>query len=308
MFNHLTYFYLLRSFKLFEYNLNAKDIINVDFKTELFEEIFSKLDPDTYKEVPAIRLYYYISMLHIRREDTSNYFKVKQIVSEIENSLNKYVLATAYVNLENYCKARIRGGDKNFIPELFEILKTELAKGLHKTHGFISAKFYRCVVDTALKLEEFEWVSKFIEDNKKELSALDMDNTYNYVLAQYEFARKNFSRSLEYISLVKYDEIYQKAEVRCLSAQLYYELEMDEVLLSHLDSFAHFLKNDRHLPEDRKLFFTHFITYMRYILNLRFKPEKYDADLISGKIIKERSLINKEWLLEKLGVFTEVSV
>ncbi len=300
MFNHLTYFYLLRSFKLFEYSLNAKDIYNINFKTALFEEIFKNLDPNDYKEVPAIELYYYMSMLHINKEDTSIYFKLRELLVETENTLNKYVLATTYVNLENYCKIKIREGDNKFVEELFDILKMELDKKLYCAHGYMSAKFYRCVVDTALKLKEFEWTFKFIYDHKNNLSPADAENTYNYSLALYEFTSANLNKSLEHLSKVKYDEVYQKAEVRCLTSLLYYELGMIEQLYSQIDSFRHFLKNDDHIPRERKILFSNFVNYIKILADIRFDEKKQEPAYIQKQINETKNIFNREWFVEKI--------
>jgi hypothetical protein len=301
MFNHLTYFYLLRAFKHFDYYSNAKEIYNLSFKTEIFEDIIKSLKQESYEEVPVIELYYNISMLHLRKEDTSYFYKVKKQIEEIEDKINKYETANTYVNLENYCKKRARSGDKIFLNELFDILKIEIEKGLYSVHGYMSAKFYRCVVDTALKLKEFKWTRVFMETYKDKLPPKDIENTYNFSLALFEFSSNNFNKSLEYLSTVKYDEVYQKTEVRCLMAQLYLELGLEESLFSHIDSFRHFLLNDRHLPHDRKLFFLNFIKFIKRISNIKDCLGKQNKESLKKVIQEEKIVYNKDWLLKKIS-------
>ncbi len=301
MFNHLTYFYLLRAIKHYDYYINAKDIYNINFKTEIFEDIIKNLKPEAYEEIPVISLYYNVLMLHLREEDASYFFKVKKQIEDIEKYINKYETADTYINLENYCKKKIRKGNKAFLNELFDILKIEIEKELFSIHGFMSAKFYRCSVDTALRLKEFEWTQEFMKKYRSKLPSAAAENTYNYSLALYEFASGNFTGSLEVLSKVKYDAVYQKTELRCLTAQLYYELQMEESLYAHLDSFRHCLSNDRLLAEDRKIYFINFIKLLKSLANSREKIEKSDTEYLKKAISEEEMLYNKEWLLEKLS-------
>lgn len=301
MFNHLTYFYLLRAFKHFDYYSNAKEIYKINFDTEIFEDILKNLKPESYEDVPVISLYYNISMLHLRKDDTSYFYKVKNQIADIESKINKYETANTYINLENYCKKRIRSGDCSFLAELFKVLKIEIEKELYSIHGYMSAKFFRCVVDTAIKLEEYDWTFEFINNYKNKLQPKDIENTYNYSQALYEFALGNFAKSLEYLSTVKYDEVYQKTELRCLMAQLYYELGLDESLFSHIDSFRHFLLNDRLLPEERKIFFVKFIKYLKGAAKVKDCAGRIEIEQLRKSIREETAVFDKEWLLEKLN-------
>jgi hypothetical protein len=301
MFNHLTYYYLLRAFKHFDYYNNAKEIYNISFKTEIFEDILKNLKPESYEDIPVISLYYNISMLHLKKDDTTYFYKVKKQIAEIEKKINKYEIANTYINLENYCKKRIRSGDDSFLNELFDILKIEIDKELYSVHGYMSAKFYRCAVDTALKLKEYEWTLEFTKNYKNKLPPKDIENTYNYSLAHYEFVLGNFNKSLELLSTVKYDEVYQKTDLRCLMAQIYYEMGLEDNLFSHIDSFRHFLMNDRLLPQDRKISLENFIKFLKSIASHKDCFGKFEIDKLRKSIRDEVLVSNKEWLLKKLS-------
>lgn len=305
MFNHLTYFYLLHAMKHYLYYLNTKDIYKINFKTKLFEDIINRVKLDSYDEIPVLSLYYNVLMLHIKDDDTSYFFKVKDQVLKLEKTINSYELTDTYINLENYCKKKIRKGNDSFLYELFEILNLEIEKELYLIQGGMSAKFYRCAVDTALRLKKYEWAAGFMDNYKCRLPKDTMEITYNYCLALLEFALGRFGESLELLSKVKYDEIYQKTELRCLTAQLHYELEMTETLIAHIDSFRHFLCNDKFLPDERKKYFFNFIKYLKNLVCLREKNDKSGLDYLKKQINDDKAVYNKDWLLSKAGELTE---
>ena len=301
MFNDLTYFYLFYAIKHYIYFLTTRSMYSIDIKTELLEDIVKSLKPQYLQEVPAISLYYDILMLLVKEDETSYFYKVKKKVVEFEDRLNRYEITGAYINLENYCKRMIRKGKTDFVRELFEIYKVYLEKKVYSLQNEMSAKFYRGVVDTALKLKEFEWTKEFIEKYKRELTSDSRENTYYYSLALYEFALKNFEKSLELLSKVKYTEIYHKTELRCLITALYYELNAEDSLLSHIDSFRHFLTNDKLIPAERKQYYSSFIKYTKNLNALREKDKKAEVHYLYKRVQEDPAVYNKEWLLEKLA-------
>jgi hypothetical protein len=301
MFNDLTYFYLFYAIKHYIYFLTTRSMYSIEFKTGLLEDIIKNLKPQYFQEVPAISLYYDILMLLIKEDETAYFYKVKKKVIEYEDRLNRYEITGAYINLENYCKRMIRKGNNDFVRELFEIYKVYLEKKVYSLKNEMSAKLYRGVVDTALKLKEFKWAKEFIEKYKCELTLDSRENIYYYSLALYEFALKNFEKSLELLSKVKYTEIYHKTELRCLVTELYYELDMEDSLLSHIDSFRHFLTNDKLIPAERKQYYSNFIKYTKNLNALREKDKKPEVHCLYKRIEEDPAVYCKEWLLEKLS-------
>jgi hypothetical protein len=247
-------------------------------------------------------------MLHLKEEDTSYYYKVREQALKYEGIINQYEITDTYINLENYCKKRVRKGHNDFLNELFDILKIEIEKKLYMIQGNMSAKFYRCVVDTALKLNKFDWTLEFIEKYRNKLLPAVLANTYIFSLALYEFAMKNFESSLELLSKVKYDEVYQKIELRSLMAELYYELWMEESLFAHIDSFRHFLSNDKLLPAERKKYFCSFLKHLRNLTCLKDKHERSVLFSLKKQIKEDDALYNKDWLLKKVKELEKISV
>jgi len=111
--------------KHYDYYITLKKFI-ILIQNRKYWGYVKDLKPESYKEIPVISLYYNVLMLHLREEDASYFFKVKEQIEDIEKSINKYEIADTYINLENYCRKRIRKGDKSFLNGIiwcFERLK-----------------------------------------------------------------------------------------------------------------------------------------------------------------------------------------
>jgi len=300
IFNHITYFYLIRVLKFYLYVLNTKNIYKVDYKTDIIEDILKGFKPALYKDVPLINIYYNLLMLYIKEEDESYFFKLKGLTGKLDDLPYDEKVET-YINLENYCKRKIRYGKKNFAGELFEIYKQELENKCYIIMGVMPHKLYKNIVDTALRLNEIDWAQKFIEDYKKEMPEVHKENTYLYCKGIIEFYLKNFEKALEIMSKVKYDEIYHKAEMKCLIMAIYYELNIEDTLLASLDSFRHFLTNDKYIPDDRKLNYLNFIRFLKKLNNLKNGNNVNSADikLFKVSIENDEHLHSKDWFINK---------
>ncbi len=300
MFNHLTYFYLIHAMNHYTYFLNVMELYRFSFKTDLFEDIIKILKAESYQDVPAVSLSYNILMLFLNEDDDSHFYKTKELLEKHEDEFNRFQINNAIMNLRNYCKRMIVKGRKNFRKELFEIYKIEISKRTCSLQNDMSFRYYTDVVETGLKLKEYNWVKEFIEKYRTALTPDSMENTHSYSLALYEFAVKNFEKSLELLSKVKYNDVYHKLKYRSILLMLYYELDYGDLLLSHLDSFNHFLLNDNLISEERKLYYSSFIKYIRHLSGLRDKEKKQDLQQLKKKVLEDRTLYNNEWLLEKI--------
>lgn len=303
MYDNITNLFFIHAIKHYVFYLNRHNLYHIDFKPVLFENIFKFTDPKYLHKNPVVSLYYNILMLYLKEDDITNYYNAKQKVAESEYIITKRELMWVYTNLQEYCNKMISKGRQGFLRELFSIHKIKIEKNIYAWRE-MPAKFYFGVVNTALKLKEYDWALNFIEKYKCELSSKVQNNVYYNSLALYEFSKKNFELSLELISKVKYIEIYQKTDVRCLVAKLYYELEMDEMLISHIDAFRHFLMHDKLFSQEKKEYYSNFVKTVNNLFMLRNKCNKEGVYLLAEKLSTVTDVFEKEWLLEKIEELT----
>lgn len=300
MFNNLTYFYLMNTMKLYMYSLNVMELYNFRFDTEMMEDAIKVLKAEQYNDIPMVSISYHILMLFLKENDTSYFYKTKDLVQKFENKLDEGQLHNTYTNLHNYCRRMIRKGRTEFLDEVFDLYNLEIKKKLYPLHNEMSFRFFTNVVETALKLKKYRWTKDFIEKYKNELPPASMENSYNYTLALFEFETKNFVKSLEILSKVKYNDVFHKIKYRCLLLMLYYELDYGDMLFSHMDAFNHFLINDTLISYDRKKYYSSFLKHVKYLYNSKKKKNPVPLYNIKQKITEERGGFSREWLMEKI--------
>ncbi len=112
------------------------------------------------------------------------------------------------------------------------------------------------------------------------------------------FNEGKFEKSLEYLSCMKNDDIFNKNYMKELAIINYFELKYFDLLNEQIDSYKKFLINNDMLPDTYKI---QSKTFLDFIIQL-FKAasdKKTDLKLFKREI-NEANLIYKKWFLKKL--------
>lgn len=300
VFYYLSSFYYLNSMRLYINILNLKLIYNKNFNTDPFEKMITLIDKSIFTDNPVIEIYYGIIKLFDEGVQDSFFFRIKEILGQIKNTLHVDDLREIYINLTNYCNRKITAGVLNFRKEKLEIYKEENEFKLYAVNGFMPTVYYKNLVILALSLDEYSWVKDFIHSYKNELPPDSKENFYNYCMALYEFDMKKFDRSLEFLSKIKYDELYLKYDSKILQLMIFFETGEEESLISSLEAYRHFLTNNKLLPENKKELYTNFYKYFSRIFNSKIKNDKLEPGRIKDSIPSDMKIFNKDWLIRKI--------
>lgn len=300
VFYYLSSFYYINSMRLYINILNLKLIYKKEFSTDHFKKMITLIDKSIFTDNPVIEIYYGIIKLFDVGDQDKYFFRIKEILGHIRDTLHEDDLREIYINLTNYCNRKITAGVFNFRKEKFEIYKEENEIKLYVVNGFMPTVYYKNLVILALSLDEYLWVKEFIQSYKNELHPDSKDNFYNYCMALYEFDMKKFDRSLEFLSKIKFDELYLKYDSKILQLMIYFETGEEESLISSLQAYRHFLTNNKLLPENKKELYTNFYKFFSRIFNSKIKNDKLELGRIKDSIPSDMKIFNKDWLIRKI--------
>jgi len=296
----LTDNYLLRLLKLYTVVLNANALFKTKLNVNYYKNILDSFDRNYFKDRPILLVYYYAARMLEFPEDENNYYEFKKLVLTHEDKFDIEALLDLYINLENYCVRRGRIGRGKFDKELFEIYKIEIGKKLYLEDGSMGSYFYKSAATTALMIHETEWAEKFIEEYRDKLLQGFRDPAYYHCYARIAIYRKDYNKALEYLSKIKTDEVYLKAESRLLFAVVYYELGIEDSLYYLLDTMRHFFKNDKYMADDRNDFYAFFVRFLNKLSSIKHKDSLDDLEEFKHKVNSTERLFYKNWLLEKI--------
>lgn len=249
-----------------------------------------------------------INMIKFPKMD-SYYFEAKEIFfnsfRNVTNINHEYVFSCISIFMTHSVKQSEMGVEK-FIKEPFMICKLNamlIRRFYFEDYVFNSDNFLFHVWHS-LPLDP-DWTEWFIYVFICKLPASDRLNIWNTSFALLEFKRKNFQKCLEYSSKINSHTIGElaMAQLKICIFQSYYELELFDSAISHVDAFKHYLNRTTILNDYYKIKYLELINYCHQLLNIRLCVVTQDVNKtihLKKKIEESSILFDKCWFIEKI--------
>ena len=158
------------------------------------------------------------------------------------------------------------------------------------------------IVNTGAAVKDFNWTEAFIEEYKDSISPDNEDVVVNYSYARLAFAKGDFEKSLWHLnSIKKIKHIQYKLPVRDLILICYYELNLLSQSAYQIDSYRHFLTNNKSSLSDIR--FERIMNFLKFYTKLVKNKEKGNIkELVKLKeeLHDINNVIEKKWLTEKI--------
>ena len=305
--DYLTYYYLIRTFKMINFFEWQKQY-NIDQSSGIAVEILKGVNLDEIAEKTKARssedheiLSVYIKMYYALTDpgNDERYYSYKIILTEHDSlfsSLEKYGL---YICLANCCVQKIDIGNEKFNKECFEVYKLMFGKKVFDAYpGYFSMTTYTAILHTGLSSENYEEVEKFIENYSGRLNPEHREDALNYSYAQLNFYKKQFGKSLEYISRTDTEFSNFKYHLKVLVLKIYYETEDYDSMYYAADSFSHFLNKNKMVRGRYREEFSNFIKTLDLLVKYRLgKDEKLLFRI--RKLTDGSNTASRNWLKKK---------
>jgi hypothetical protein len=305
---HLDRFFLAEKLKNAVEARVRRNMVKVKSESRMLDaavrEVATHLD--SYREVPAIYLYYKLYEM-LGEQDHRFYYEA---LEELKNSESHFPLAeraSLYNYFQNYCIREINRNNLQFLAELFQLYQSQLEQELLLEEGYLSEWHYKNIVTVGLRLQELDWVRDFISSYRDQLRPEVADNAYRFNLAAYYHEAKVYGKVLDLLTRVEYRDPRYNLGAKALLLRTYYELGEDEALFSLVDSFLQYLQRNTKMTDSRREGYYHLFRLCRRAAQIRSrigydKKERTARDLQRLKTELETSgaIFNQSWLEAKM--------
>lgn len=251
-----------------------------------------------FQDIPAVRIYHLMYLLHTEEDDRQHYFELLNSVTENLHLFPKIEQREIFDVMISYCVKWINKGHSDFYVETLRLYDWGIEEDIILFNGKLSPVTFSNYVVSGLRIKEFNRVEKFIKENARILDDERRDNALNFNLGRVAFYRKDFNKVLEHLNLVNYDDIWYNINSKVLLFASYYELDQEDVLLSSIDTFNTFLRREKDVQNIRTQRYLNFSKYLKRIVTHRYSKEKVLK--IKEKLSSDKGVVNKPWLLEKI--------
>jgi hypothetical protein len=166
--------------------------------------------------------------------------------------------------------------------------------------GYLGENVYDVSLKTAILMGELKWAENFIRDYKELLQPEFRESISNYALAYLNFAKKNYENTLSLLAKATIPKnITLKNGVKILGLMIYYERNMLEAAFDGIDSYRHFLLNDKIMAEWRKQLHRNFLIYYNKLLKIKSGKNIKNLAQIKNELKHNYNIVEREWLITK---------
>ncbi len=296
---NLDKFYLAEKLRYYCTILNHQSLSSANYKMLFMDEIISHVEQEHYLDVPSIRIYYQIFLVYKNPEDRTYYDDLRVLIRKhihlFPEDQVKEILDAGF----NYCIQRSNTGQLEFVRELFELYVESLENKLIFVNNQITPWSFKNIVTAGLRLSEFTWVEKFINDYSVFLDPAHKDNAVTFNYAQLYFYKKDYPKVIELLSKVEYDDMTYNLNSKTLLMASYYELDEIEALSSLLDTFRVYLNRNKELPSTRRKHYLNTLSIVRKLSKIQMGDGKEISKLMK-EIESTQGVVSKNWIMEKL--------
>jgi hypothetical protein len=294
--------------KLIYYNTDMlsvqSNISNITYNLNLADEIdsFFAHSGKKYLKIPYIEGYW-LSFKLIQAGDEKYFYLLKDFIQRCINEINNDEIKNIFTILENYCYRKITEGRPEFLKEQFLLYRQSVERGNYTSVGFISSTLFMSIVVIGYEAGEFEWTNKFISEYISEVKEDSRNNTARFCAALKFYWNGNYESSLNELSGVTSEEFSFKQNIRSLTLKIYYELNETEPFYSHIDSYKHFIQNNKFVHNNVREPISNYISFTKKLFDLKNFPKKdsgFELHRLRKEISGTKALINKLWLLRKI--------
>lgn len=280
-----------------------------DFLKHSLEYVKSHLTE--FEDSPLMMIYFHYWQWYFH-DDNDNYFlKAKEYFRKHFSSLSKIDRKNLYSILQVYYLNKIDRGDnshnKEYLDFLLEMLKFNVLS--HKEKDFINLNLYRNILILCTMLKETEILKKFISKYTGFVAPESRDTILAYSNSHLYSILGNYEKALELCSKIEFnnlllttnENLFFKIDIKVLILKCLYELDSVESLISHIDTFKHFLKNSRLIKDIRKKKYMNFLNCVNDLLKLKLSYDEIKFNDVKINLMIKKDILHSDWLLEKLN-------
>lgn len=277
--------------------INARNVMTVDAKLLLMEEVRQLADTHPFSEEPAVMAYRMVYDSLTRPEQEEVITSMQLFMREKGWKFPFREQRELFQYMKNYCIKKLNTGKTEYTQQLFAIYKLTLANQDLLADEPLSPFEFKNMVTIALRLGEFDWVDKFIPGHLKYLQPEYRQNAEIYNRGNYHFFRKEFKATLRLFQQVEFSDVFYALDVRSILLKIYFEQREEDLFFYQASSFRTFLSRHKQVSAYQRTIYRNFIRFASALLNADGDPDKLSA--ISREMEAVQQVADIRWLREK---------
>ena len=274
-------------------------VYRTDYRIGLLDAVLA--ESERMADTPAVGLYFhcYHFLTDPLEQGEGHFARFRSLLADCAGAFPKDELRTLYLLAINFGIKKINESRADWLRTTLDLYKAALDLDLLLENGQISRFAFTNIVASAVRVGEPDWAETFIHEYRPRLERSWRDVTASLNLARVAYARKDYAGALLQLQRSDYKDTINNMIAKIYQLKIYYETDEFDLLNSHLASLKNYVRRHTAIGYHRTNY-TRIIHYTEQLMALHFNNPKAVAAL-REKIVAEKILTEKEWVLEMLG-------
>jgi hypothetical protein len=297
--SNLDKFFIAEKLRYFNDVLSRQHFQSQEYDLTFMNEIITHLEQHDYSSVVPINLYYQTYLTYTQPEITTHFTKLKKLIQDFIVLLPENEAKEVISSALNYCINQVNRGNREYLREYLDLSELGIKRKVLLAKGMLSPWIFRNIVFAGLRLGDFNWVEKFINDYQHQIEEQYRANSVSFNMANLFMYKKDYNKVIELLQTVEYEDPSYNLNSKTILIATYYELDEIDSLTSLLASFEIYLRRNKEIPADRRQHYMQLIKFIRALIRIAPSDSKALQQL-RKRIADTDGVVNKDWLLEKI--------
>ena len=278
--------------------INRSNVLQDSYNVHFLEEIRNFLKTSSFLQVPAISLYYHILNSLLRPEEEEHYNNLITELKKHKEFFSTEELRDMFTFAQNYCIRRLNAGQVHYLEKLFVNYKYLLEEKIILNNNTISQFDFKNIVTIGLRLNEFEWVKKFISTYSVNLPASDRSNAEVYNLSRLYYSSGEPRKALKLMQNVEFTDVYYHLDAKVLLVKIYFDNGAVESFIPLYTSFGNYLRRNKRVSAYQRLTYLNFLKFTNQLFNYKVF-DKGNLQQILTDLNTTENIADINWLKQK---------
>jgi hypothetical protein len=269
------------------------------------EKLVSMIEYENNRLGRFLKYYVYCMMITMHPEKGEYFFVFKESFRAIYDEVNRMEKNNYLARMQTYVMKHIQKGDLKYLNELLDAYKFFFDKKGIFENDFIPMPPFRNCITLSLEANDFDFAKKLIDKYSERLYPEYRQDTKNICRALVEFKLKNYDAVIDSLKIFSYSYPLHKIDVRHLLLKTYFEMNEFDHLQSHIDSFRHFLSNNKTISAGTKNKYHSLLNLVSQIYTAKINSKtKHLAEIKKNISNYDLFIFDKFWLSEKIFIIS----
>ena len=283
-------------------------VIKADYKSWELSGLLEAIEKDwgRFSKIHSIEVYFGILKMLVSGLE-KDYREVKVLLKKHLGNFKQEETKVQFDYVINYIIRHLNSGRPDWYMEFLDLHRFLLDNEILMMDGILPEWDYKNIVTVALRADELNWAEEFIRNYREKLPEFVRDNAFNYNLAAFYFAAKDYKMALQLLQQVNFtDESYQLG-LKIIQLKSYYELGEWETGISLISAFRQLVERSKSLSEYRKLSNLNMLKLAKKIISLSQdwdfltdSAQRKGIENLEEALKKYQPQANLDWLMEKI--------